>query len=86
MVGLPLVAFPIGFETKSVGAPRPIGAMLGGTPYSEDSLLTLAAAYQRATDWHIRRPANPDHLRPDAPPGPRSPGRIDLLDVMELGQ
>jgi len=86
MVGLPLVAFPIGFETNSAGVPRPIGAMLGGTPYSEDSLLTIAAAYQQATDWHLRRPANPDHLRPDAPSGPRSPGRIDLLDVMEFGQ
>jgi Asp-tRNA(Asn)/Glu-tRNA(Gln) amidotransferase A subunit family amidase len=89
MVGLPLVAFPIGFEEESVGVPRPIGAMLGGTPYSEDSLLTLAAAYQRATDWHLRRPANPDQLHPVTPSDPiepRSPGRIDLFDVMEFGQ
>ena len=89
MVGLPLVAFPIGFEEDSVGMPRPIGAMLGGTPYGEDRLLALAAAYQRATEWHLRRPANPDQLRSVTPGGALGAGaetRIDLFDVMDFGQ
>lgn len=63
MIGLPLIAFPIGFERESAGVDRPVGAMLGGQPYAEDRLLAVAAAYQSLTDWHRRRPADP---RPDA--------------------
>ena len=57
MIGLPLIAFPIGFE-DSEGTALPMGAVLGGLPYSEDRLLSLAAAYQRVTDWHRRTPGN----------------------------
>ncbi|HSR43445.1 MAG TPA: amidase [Longimicrobiales bacterium] len=67
MIGLPLVAFPIGYETRSIGSPRPLAGMLGGLPYAEDRLLSLAAAFQAVTDFHRRRPDDPD----DAPPGDR---------------
>jgi amidase/aspartyl-tRNA(Asn)/glutamyl-tRNA(Gln) amidotransferase subunit A len=96
MIGLPLVAFPIGFEDRSSAVTRPVGAMLGGQPYAEDRLLSLAAAYQAVTDWHRRRPADPDRwgggrgegsgedvLRPQ-PERPR--GRETLESVMEEGQ
>ncbi|WP_419167317.1 amidase [Candidatus Palauibacter sp.] len=90
MVGLPLIGFPIGFETESTGYPRPIGAMFGAEPYSEHHLLSAIAAYQRATDWHLRRPANPDELRPaegdGGVPGPGPGARYDLFDVMDLGE
>ncbi|MYA34584.1 MAG: amidase [Gemmatimonadales bacterium] len=97
MVGLPLVGFPIGFETGSTGYPRPIGGMFGAEPYAEHHLLAVIAAYQRATDWHLRRPADPDDLRPAEGDGPRggsgrgggrirSPGRYDLFDVEERGE
>ena len=99
MVGLPLIGFPIGFETGSTGYPRPIGGMFGAEPYAEHHLLAVIAAYQRATDWHLRRPADPGELRPaegdgggprDGADGPgglaRSPGRYDLFDVMERGE
>lgn len=83
MVGLPLIAFPIGFETDSTAGPRPIGSLFGGQPYAEDRLLSLAAGYQRVTDWHRRRPADPDAFeRPAA--GGGGPARLDLFDVMEL--
>ena len=64
MVGLPLIGFPIGFEAGSTGYPRPIGGMFGAEPYAEHHLLAVIAAYQRATDWHLRRPADPGELRP----------------------
>lgn len=86
MIGLPLVAFPIGFEDASVGVERPIGAMLGGQPYAEDRLLSLVAAWQAATDWHRRRPPEP------APPAGRPPERgrdarrLQPRDVMRRGE
>jgi len=90
MIGLPLIAFPIGFEEASIGVPRPIGAMLGAPPYEEDRLLALVAAFQRATDWHARRPAEPDtFVAPEDAGdegGRRGPGRLDLFDVMERGE
>jgi len=70
MVGLPLIAFPIGFEEESIGSPRPLGAILGGLPYAEDRLLSLVAAYQSVTDYHRRKPAVPDEVPP--------PGRLSL--------
>ena len=95
MVGLPLIGFPIGFESDSTGYPRPIGAKFGAEPYAEHHLLSVIAAYQRATDWHLRRPANPDELRPaegdGADRGGGGPGsgpraRYDLFDVMDRGE
>ncbi|MFV1988659.1 MAG: amidase [Gemmatimonadota bacterium] len=88
MVGLPLIAFPIGFEAESTAGPRPIGALFGGLPYAEDRLLGLAAGYQRATDWHRRRPADPDNFeKPVSGEGGRGGGgRIDASDVMDLAQ
>ena len=99
MVGLPLIGFPIGFEIVSTGSPRPIGCMFGAEPYAEHHLLAVIAAYQRATDWHERRPADPGDLQPadDGGDGPRSgagrrgdrtrsPERYDLFDVMERGE
>jgi Asp-tRNA(Asn)/Glu-tRNA(Gln) amidotransferase A subunit family amidase len=55
IVGLPEIAFPIGFTAAGV----PIGTVLGGLPYGEDRLLSVVAAYQAVTDWHWRRPPNP---------------------------
>ncbi len=86
MVGLPLIAFPIGFEAESTAGPRPIGALFGGLPYAEDRLLALTAAYQRSTDWHRRRPADPDSFERPASGDGGGRGRIDASDVMDLAQ
>lgn len=93
MVGLPLIGFPIGFESDSTGYPRPIGAKFGAQPYAEHHLLAVIAAYQRATDWHLRRPADPDELRPAGGdgrdgerPGQGARRRYDLFDVMAEGE
>ncbi|MBO1330858.1 amidase [Streptomyces sp. VRA16 Mangrove soil] len=55
ILGLPEIAFPVGFSAAGV----PAGVILGGQPYEEDRLLEVAAAYQAVTDWHTRRPADP---------------------------
>ena len=34
----------------------PIGMQIIGKPFSEETLLKIAHAYQQATDWHKRKP------------------------------
>ncbi len=80
MIGLPLVAFPIGFEA-STGQDTPVGGMLGAGPFGEERLLSVAAAYQQVTDWHQRKPADPP-----AGAGRGDRGRLDVEDVMREGQ
>jgi hypothetical protein len=64
IIGLPEIAFPIGFQPHPAsGRDVPIGAIVGGQPYAEDRLLALTGAYQAATDWHLRRPADPAPVR-----------------------
>ncbi|MGW0632789.1 amidase [Streptomyces sp. NPDC002758] len=60
ILGLPEIAFPIGFDSGQV----PVGVIIGGAPYEEDRLLEVAAAYQAVTDWHLRRPADPAGTHP----------------------
>jgi aspartyl-tRNA(Asn)/glutamyl-tRNA(Gln) amidotransferase subunit A len=54
-LGLPALTVPCGFSTEGL----PIGLMLCGPRYSEGRLLALGAAYERATQWHQRRPPRP---------------------------
>lgn len=85
IIGLPLIAFPIGFE-ESRGTPLPVPGMLGGLPFGEERLLSLVGAYQGVTDWHRRRPADMDV---DGGSGRGREGgdhRLDVLDVLETGQ
>mgnify|MGYP000589705910 CR=1 FL=1 len=51
-LGLPVVSVPCGFS----GAGLPIGLQLAGRPFDEATVLRVAAAYERATDWVTRRP------------------------------
>jgi Asp-tRNA(Asn)/Glu-tRNA(Gln) amidotransferase A subunit family amidase len=62
IIGFPEIAFPIGFGTSSTQTGSqtiPLGAIFGGMPFSEDRLLSLVAAYQAVTDFHLRRPPDP---------------------------
>ena len=81
MVGLPLMAFPIGFE-GSTGQDTPIGGMLGAAPFGEERLLALVTAYQEVTDWHLRKPVDPTPSTGE----PSNRGRLDVEDVMREGQ
>ena len=52
LAGLPAIFFPCGFGTDGL----PVGLQLVGPPFSEPLLVAVAAAYQRATDHHSKRP------------------------------
>jgi aspartyl-tRNA(Asn)/glutamyl-tRNA(Gln) amidotransferase subunit A len=52
LAGLPGVSIPCGFSKAGL----PIGLQLLAAPFEEDKLLRIARMYERATDWHTRRP------------------------------
>ena len=51
IAGLPAISIPSGFADG-----LPIGMQIIGKPFSEETLLKIAHAYQQATDWHKKRP------------------------------
>ena len=53
LAGLPGISVPCGIHSNG----RPLGFQLLGETFSEARLLGGAAAWQRETDWHLRRPA-----------------------------
>lgn len=52
VAGLPSLAFPTGMSSEGM----PLSAQLIGRPWAEEVLCTVGAAYQDATDWHLREP------------------------------
>jgi aspartyl-tRNA(Asn)/glutamyl-tRNA(Gln) amidotransferase subunit A len=50
--GHPAASVPAGFTSEGL----PIGLQIVGRPFDEATVLRVADAYQRATDWHARRP------------------------------
>jgi len=50
--GLPAISVPCGFTAGGL----PIGLMIAGPRFSEGRVLALANAYERATEWHKRKP------------------------------
>ncbi len=51
IAGLPAISIPAGFSDG-----LPVGMQIIGKPFSEETLLKIAHAFQQATDWHKRRP------------------------------
>jgi aspartyl-tRNA(Asn)/glutamyl-tRNA(Gln) amidotransferase subunit A len=51
LVGLPAISVPCGFTEQ-----LPIGLQLTGRLFDESTLLRVADAYQRVTDWHTHAP------------------------------
>jgi aspartyl-tRNA(Asn)/glutamyl-tRNA(Gln) amidotransferase subunit A len=51
--GLPTISVPCGFSSAGL----PIGLQISGNHFAESTVLTLAHAYEQATEWHTRRPA-----------------------------
>lgn len=85
MTGMPLIAFPVGIaETDGISLPH--GVLLGAPPCEETALLMVAATWQDATDWHLRRAAL---VAGEGGAGggaaERNP-RLDVLDVDEVSQ
>jgi len=52
LTGLPAVAIPVGFSASGL----PLSMQIIGKPFAEGSVLKVADAYQRLTDWHLRVP------------------------------
>jgi aspartyl-tRNA(Asn)/glutamyl-tRNA(Gln) amidotransferase subunit A len=53
LAGLPGISVPCGFSSDGL----PIGFQLMGRMFDEATLLRVADAYERATDWHTRAPS-----------------------------
>ena len=53
ITGLPALSLPCGFTPGGL----PIGMQLLGRGFDERTLIAIAAAYQQATDFHLRHPA-----------------------------
>jgi aspartyl-tRNA(Asn)/glutamyl-tRNA(Gln) amidotransferase subunit A len=53
LAGLPLLALPCGFDAGGM----PISLQMIGGLFDEETVLEVGHAYERATDWHKRRPA-----------------------------
>ncbi|MBX5477028.1 MAG: Asp-tRNA(Asn)/Glu-tRNA(Gln) amidotransferase subunit GatA [Clostridia bacterium] len=51
LAGIPAISVPCGFEQG-----LPVGLQLMAPPFQEERLFAAAAAYERATSWHRRRP------------------------------
>jgi len=53
LTGHPAASVPCGFTAEGL----PMGLQIVGRPFDEATVLRVADAYQRLTDWHTRRPA-----------------------------
>ena len=53
LYGIPAISVPCGFTPGGL----PIGLMIAGPRFSEGRVLALAAAFERATQWHLKRPS-----------------------------
>jgi aspartyl-tRNA(Asn)/glutamyl-tRNA(Gln) amidotransferase subunit A len=56
--GLPTITIPCGISKSGL----PVGLQISGANWREADVLALAAAWQKATDWHTKKP----NLTPDA--------------------
>ena len=52
ITGLPTLAIPTGFSSSGL----PLSLQISGRPFDEATVLRAGHAYQRATEWHRRRP------------------------------
>jgi aspartyl-tRNA(Asn)/glutamyl-tRNA(Gln) amidotransferase subunit A len=52
LAGIPGISVPCGFTEGGL----PIGLQILAPPFEEEKLLRVARMYERATDWHTRRP------------------------------
>jgi Asp-tRNA(Asn)/Glu-tRNA(Gln) amidotransferase A subunit family amidase len=58
-IGFPLCTLPIGFAPNAQGIVLPIATTLGGPAFGEEKILSVIAAYQAVTDFHLKRPPDP---------------------------
>ncbi len=67
VTGQPVLALPNGFGRNGL----PLGMQIVGRPFEESTILKVGHAYERATEWHTRRPRLvPGAPAPDVVPPP----------------
>jgi aspartyl-tRNA(Asn)/glutamyl-tRNA(Gln) amidotransferase subunit A len=52
LAGIPALSVPCGFSAGGL----PLSLQIAGRPFDEATVLRAGDAYQRSTDWHLRRP------------------------------
>ncbi len=52
-VGVPALSLPSGFDARGL----PIGLMVAGRQFDDATVLRVGHAFERATEWHLRRPS-----------------------------
>ncbi len=52
LANLPALAMPCGFTSDNL----PISLQIAGRPFEEGTVMRVGHAYERATEWHTRRP------------------------------
>jgi aspartyl-tRNA(Asn)/glutamyl-tRNA(Gln) amidotransferase subunit A len=55
LTAMPAIALPCGFSSNGL----PISLQIAARRWHEETVLRVAAAYESATSWHIRRPSLP---------------------------
>jgi len=53
VAGIPALSVPCGFTSQGL----PLSLQIAGKPFDEATVLRAGDAYQRATEWHLRKPA-----------------------------
>jgi aspartyl-tRNA(Asn)/glutamyl-tRNA(Gln) amidotransferase subunit A len=77
VTGQPVLALPGGFGRHGL----PLGMQIVGRPFGETEILRIGHAYERATEWHARRPRLvPGAVAPDVVPPPVLSGPVDHVD------
>jgi aspartyl-tRNA(Asn)/glutamyl-tRNA(Gln) amidotransferase subunit A len=77
VTGQPVLALPNGFGRNGL----PLGMQILGRPFGEPTILRVGHAYERATEWHRRRPALvPGAEAPPVTPPPVLSGPADQAD------
>jgi aspartyl-tRNA(Asn)/glutamyl-tRNA(Gln) amidotransferase subunit A len=67
VTGQPVLALPNGFGRQGL----PLGMQIVGRPFGERTILRVGHAYERATEWHTRRPRlEAGGVAPDVTPPP----------------
>jgi aspartyl-tRNA(Asn)/glutamyl-tRNA(Gln) amidotransferase subunit A len=78
VTGQPVVQLPNGFGRNGL----PLGMQILGRPFGEPTILCIGHAYERATDWHTRRPVLVPGAEPPAvTPPPVLSGTAEQVDA-----
>ena len=78
VTGQPVLQLPNGFGRNGL----PLGMQVVGRPFGEAAILRIGHAYERATEWHTRRPQLvPGAAAPDVVPPPVLSESADHVDA-----